>query len=164
MTLDEMPDRARLWVYTANRDLSESEQAELKAGMAEFLAGWSAHGAALLAAADLLYGRVLVVGLDEAQAGATGCSIDKLVGWVQDHGGQRGIDWMDRHQVLWREPGAQQWSTGRTPEFWALRKAGQVHGATEVVDPLAVSVGQAKGGAGWLVKTFDESWHAEMWS
>ena len=75
-----------------------------------------------------------------------------------------GVDWFDRHQVLWRQPGETAWQATRTAEFWALRKAGVVHGATEVVDPLAQTVGEARSEKGLLVSAFDESWHAEMWS
>ena len=164
MTFDELPGRARLWVHVADRALTEAEQSALTAALRDFLEQWSAHGASLAAAASLVYDRVLAVGLDEAQAGATGCSIDKLVGFVRAHGAQHGIDWFDRHQVMWREPGAEMWQATRTSEFWALRKAGVVTGATEVLDPLAGSVEEARGARGFLVKTFDESWHAEMWS
>ena len=132
--------------------------------LAGFLDGWAAHGAALTAAGAILYDRVLVVGLDEQRAGATGCSIDKLVGFVRTQGEALGVDWFDRHQVLWRQPGEAAWQATRTAEFWALRKAGVVHGATEVVDPLAHSVRDARSEKGVLVSAFDESWHAEMWS
>ena len=163
MTFHELPGHARLWVHTADRDLTAEEQQELLAQLGGFLGGWSAHGAALSAAAEVLYGRVLVVGLDEQQAGATGCSIDKLVAFVRAHGAETGIDWFDRHQVVWRQPGGE-WAATRTAEFWAMRKAGVVNGATEVVDPLAATLEAAKSDQGWLVKSFDESWHAEMWS
>ena len=112
----------------------------------------------------LLHDRVLAVGLDEQRAGATGCSIDKLVGFVRAQGEALGVDWFDRHQVLWRQPGEEAWQATRTPEFWALRKAGVVHGESEVVDPLLQTVGAARSGKGFLVSTFDESWHSAMWS
>ena len=163
MEFDGLPGHARLWVYVADRDLSDAERHALLQALDGFLAGWSAHGSALVAAADVVYGRVLVVGLDEAQAGATGCSIDKLVGFVRTHGEATGIDWFDRHQVVWRQPGEEGWKAARTPEFWALRKAGVVTGATEVVDPLVNSMEAARGAHGVLVTTFDESWHAAMW-
>jgi len=102
--------------------------------------------------------------MDERQAGATGCSIDKLVAFVRRQGESRGIDWFDRHQVLWRRPKAEGWEATRTSEFWAMRKAGLVTDQTEVVDPLAATVGDAESEAGWLVKSFDESWHSAMWS
>ena len=169
MTLDEMPAHARLWVHVADRDLTADEQRTLTADLGLFLQGWSAHGAALSAAGAVLYDRVLMVALDERKAGATGCSIDKLVGFVRGHGERCGIDWFDRHQVLWRKgageggaPGT--WNATRTSEFWAMRKAKLVNDATEVVDPLAASMEAARGVGGWLVKRFDESWHAEMWS
>ncbi len=164
MTFQELPGHARLWGHTADRDLTAEEQQALLAQLGEFLAGWSAHGAALHAAAEVWYGRVLVVGLDEQQAGATGCSIDKLVGFVRRHGAEAGVDWFDRHQVVWRQPGEAAWQAARTAEFWAMRKAGVVTGATEVVNPLAATVADARSDKGWLVQNFDESWHAEMWS
>ena len=163
MTFHDLPGHARLWVYTADRDLTAGEQGSVLEALAGFLDGWAAHGAALTAAGAILYDRVLVVGLDEQQAGATGCGIDKLVGFMKAHGAATGIDWFDRHQVVWRQPGEEGWKAARTPEFWALRKAGVVTGATEVVDPLVNSMEAARGAHGVLVTTFDESWHAAMW-
>ena len=163
MDFDGLPGHARLWVHVADRELTSEEGEALEQELAGFLAGWSAHGAALAAAGRVMYGRVLVVGLDEEQAGATGCSIDKLVGFMKAHGEAAGMDWFDRHQVVWRQPGEGEWKAARTPEFWALRKAGVVTGATEVVDPLVNSMEAARGARGLLVTTFDESWHAAMW-
>jgi hypothetical protein len=168
MTFQELPAHARLWVHVADRDLTAEEQQALKGALSEFLEGWSAHGAALSAAGDVLYNRVLVVGLDEQQAGATGCGIDKLVGFVRAHGAAIALDWFDRHQVLWRpEEDAgndQAWRATRTADFWAQRKAGLVTPESEVVDPLAATVGVALSELGFLVKKFDESWHADMWN
>lgn len=164
MTFEELPDHARLWVHTADRALTAAEQARVLKDLEEFLAGWAAHGAALTAAGVLLHDRVLAVGLDEQRAGATGCSIDKLVGFVRAQGEALGVDWFDRHQVLWRQPGEEKWQATRTPEFWALRKAGVVHGESEVVDPLKQTVGAARSEKGFLVSAFDESWHSAMWS
>ena len=164
MTFDALPGHARLWVHTADRVLTAEEMKAVESGLAEFFSTWAAHGQALTAAGTVLYGRVLVVGLDEQQAGATGCSIDKLVGFLRGQGERLGVDWFDRHQVVWRSEAGEDWQGHRTPEFWAMRKAGVVHGATEVVDSLASTVAQARSERGWLVKTFDESWHAEMWA
>ena len=164
MTFQDLPDHARLWVHTSDRDLTADEQQLLLAALSQFLGGWSAHGAALTAAGEVLYDRVLAVGLDEHRAGATGCSIDSLVGFIRAQGAQTGVDWFDRHQVLWRQPGDSAWLSTRTSEFWALRKAGVVHGLTEVVDPLAQTVGAARSDRGVLVSSFDESWHSDMWA
>ena len=163
MTLQELPGRARLWVHVADRELTAAEQGALVRQLNDFLVGWSAHGAPLVAAGAVVYDRVLVVGLDEERAGATGCSIDKLVGFVRAHGEAAQVDWFDRHQVLWRQPGEEAWRSTRTAEFWALRKAGVVTAESEVVDGLAATVDAAQGPKGWLVRRFDESWHSAMW-
>ena len=44
-----------------------------------------------------------------------------------------------------------------------MRKAGVVNSDAEVVDPLAATVGEAMTEGGFLIKRFDQSWHAEMW-
>ena len=170
MTFHDLPAHARLWVHVADRDLTAEEQQSLRGTLSQFMEGWSAHGAALSAAGDVLYDRVCVVGLDEERAGATGCSIDKMVGFLRAHGQTHGLDWFDRHQVMWRpseQPntasGEQAWKATRTAEFWAMRKAGVVTSDALVVDPLATTIGEAVSQNGFLVKRFDESWHAEMW-
>ena len=63
MTFHDLPDHARLWVHTADRDLTAGEQEAVLQALAGFLDGWAAHGAALTAAGAVLYNRVLVVGL-----------------------------------------------------------------------------------------------------
>ena len=64
MTFHELPDHARLWVHTADRDLTAGGQEAVLEALSGFLDGWAAHGAALTAAGCILYDRVLVVGLD----------------------------------------------------------------------------------------------------
>ena len=159
MRFEDLPGHARLWMYTADRELTADEQGSLLAEAEKFLSGWSAHGAALVAAATVRFDRVLAVGLDEEAAAATGCSIDKFVSFVGEHGARHGIDWFDRHIVLYRAPEDAGWTVDRTAGFWALRKAGRVSGATRVVDPLL----RTKEEWHLIDKAFDESWHAEMW-
>ena len=67
---------------------------------------------------------MLVVGLDEQRAGATGCSIDKLVGFVKAQGEALGVDWFDRHQVLWRQPGEEAWQATRTRGVLGIAQGG----------------------------------------
>ena len=49
----EMPPDARLWIFAAERPLSDTEQESLLAVVDEFLEHWAAHGAPLAAARDL---------------------------------------------------------------------------------------------------------------
>lgn len=152
---------SRLWIYTADRALTQSEQADFLSECSVFLDDWTAHGADLKAEAVVLLDRIFVVALDLDCAPATGCSIDRLMSFVREHGVRTGIDWFDRHQVVfWENENVQApCQQLRTPEFWARRKAGIVDDSTMVCDPLITS------GAEWgeFVKSFSSSWHAQMW-
>ena len=153
---------ARLWFHTADRPLTADEQSQMLGDFEPFLSTWAAHGEALKAEAVILLDRILVVALDLDQVSATGCSIDSMLNFVRDHGGRSGIDWFDRHQVVYWDSGEVQAECIqlRTPEFWALRKAGRIQDDALVCDTLIPSASE------WptFVKPFSESWHAQMWN
>jgi hypothetical protein len=85
-----------------------------------------------------------------------------MLNFVRDQGGRSGIDWFDRHQVVyWDSGGAQaECMQLRTPEFWALRKAGRIQDDALVCDTLIPSASEWSN----FVKPFSESWHAQMWN
>ncbi len=80
---DALPPTARVWIYQADRPLTDAELAAVAGPLAQFAAAWTSHGAALRAAAEFRHRQFLVIGLDEAVAGASGCSIDASVRFVQ---------------------------------------------------------------------------------
>jgi hypothetical protein len=94
-----MPDEARLWVYQANRLLTEAEQQHVLREAADFLMGWKAHGVELQTACTLEHGHFLVIAVDEAHHGASGCSIDASVGFVRTLENQLGVQFLDRTKV-----------------------------------------------------------------
>lgn len=150
---------ARVWVYAADRVLSEAEVQELAASMQAFTGGWQAHQVPLRAGWMLWGNRVLVVGVDEAVHAASGCSIDALTHAVQSLGAAFGVDWFNRMQVL-HEDEEGKWVSTAMHAFWALRKAERVHDDIRVVNPLAKTKGE------WVnagVQVFRDSWHAAMW-
>ena len=83
LSYDALPDHARLWVYPASRALSDEEVAALRPRLAAFAEAWTSHRCDLHAHADLWHGRFLVLGVDEAAAAASGCSIDASVRFVR---------------------------------------------------------------------------------
>ena len=73
----------RIWIYAANRKLTDAEIAETKARLAEFCSSWAAHGNQLAAEFDVFHNQLLVLGVDEQVEAATGCSIDKATAIFQ---------------------------------------------------------------------------------
>jgi hypothetical protein len=102
-TIEEMPMDARVWVYQSNTLLSEEEIRAIKIKGAAFIESWAAHGAALKASFDILYDRFIIIGVDEKQAQASGCSIDKSVGFMKALEQEFNLQLFDRMQVAYRK-------------------------------------------------------------
>ena len=79
-----MPSDARVWVYQSNTILSDAEVNTIKNEGAHFISDWAAHGSNLKASFDVLFNRFIVIAVDEQQATASGCSIDKSVKFVKE--------------------------------------------------------------------------------
>lgn len=157
-----MPDAARLWVYTASRDLSDAECAHVAKSLEAFTASWQAHGKDLAAAWQLTVGRrVLLLAVDESGQQATGCSIDASVAFLKTLGAELGdCDWFDRHIIMYQDA-TTAWVSARLHAFWALRKAGVVGSETNVCDATLQTLGD------WNrqgIAPFDQTWHQHMWS
>lgn len=79
----DLPDTARIWIYTSSRNFSEKEQSEIENKVSRFLEQWTAHGHDLKASFALPYQRFIVLGIDQSQAQASGCSIDASLRFIQ---------------------------------------------------------------------------------
>lgn len=97
--LDLLPPQARVWVYQAGRPLTDAELAAAAPRLAAFVAEWTSHGRQLTAAAEFRHRQFLVIGLDEAAAGASGCSIDASVRFVQTLEQALGVPLLDKSRM-----------------------------------------------------------------
>ena len=107
-------------------------------------------------------GAVVVIGLDETQAGASGCSIDASVHCMQRLGqmGEPLVDYLRRDQVLYRSAGKDAWEHANLSNFWMSRKAGLVNDQTDVVNALCANKGEWETAC---YHPFHASWHNAMW-
>ncbi|MDU0372233.1 hypothetical protein ACFPAF_17655 [Hymenobacter endophyticus] len=95
----QLPASARLWIYQANRPFTPTEQQALQPVLQQFATDWTSHGRALAASAVILHHQFLVIGLDEAVADASGCSIDASVRFVQGLEQQLEIQLLEKSQM-----------------------------------------------------------------
>ena len=93
---DEIAFEARIWVYQANRNLTAQETGVITETLKAALEGWEAHGQKLMASEKVFLNRFVVIAVDETEALPSGCSIDKSTHWLQEIGGQLGVDFFDR--------------------------------------------------------------------
>lgn len=94
-----LPNDSRIWVYQANRKLSDIEVAEITELTEDFLTKWTAHGAELEAGVEVKYNRFIVIGLNQANASASGCSIDASVHFILSLQEKFDVDLLDKMNV-----------------------------------------------------------------
>jgi hypothetical protein len=94
-----MPETSRIWIYQANRLMTENEEAVLKEKAEGFVRSWESHGSRLKADFVILHHLFLIFSVDENQHEASGCSIDKSVHFVKDVQEALGLNFFDRTLV-----------------------------------------------------------------
>ncbi|WP_194850346.1 ABC transporter ATPase [Nonlabens antarcticus] len=150
----ELPEESRVWIYQANRTFTEDEIASLKPQLDSFLKEWTAHGQDLQAGYDLPYNRFIVLGLDQTEANATGCSIDASVHFIQALEKEFNIDLMDKMNVSFKNGPYVAYKD--LADFRKMAKAKSVSANTIVFNNLVQTVGEYK--EYWEVPA-SESWH-----
>ncbi len=140
--LTDLPDHARIWVYKTGRDLSHAEQNLVRERGAQFTGSWAAHGTPLDAAVDVLYGRFVVLAVDEEQALASGCSIDKSVSFIKSLEHDLNLMLTDRMIVVY--DGTNGITSCRLQELPALLKDGTLTADTLVYDDLVSTLGDLR--------------------
>jgi hypothetical protein len=156
---DKLPSQARLWVFAADRTLSEAEAMQLLAETSSFLERWTAHNVALTAACKLEYDRFLMIAVDEATAGASGCSIDELYRRVRVLGETFGVNFMNNLSVYYRD-GAGTIQTTTRSEFADLAASGKISEDTIVFDNSITSIEALRAGK-WELPA-KASWHISL--
>lgn len=94
-----LPKTARVWIYQGDKAFNKSQREILSKGLSSFLQQWTAHGSDLKASFDLVHNQFIIIGLDEREANASGCSIDSLVKAIQILGNEIEIDFFNRELI-----------------------------------------------------------------
>lgn len=155
-----MSSEARLWIYVADQPLTSVQQAALASHFDAFLSTWDAHGAPVRGGWALCLDRVFLLAAEPSPTPPTGCAIDRSVASLRTLGDTLGVDWFNRHHIMYRQSPTAPWEHAQIHAFWALRKAGRVTDTTEVLNTSAATMFE------WLqspAPRFADSWHARMW-
>ncbi len=158
MLFPPFPDTARVWVYQANRLLTATEATAIQAAQTEFVQTWASHGRDLTADGALLHHLFIVFVVDEAVAGASGCSIDKSVAFVRGIAEAYKIDFFDRMIFAFRNDDNEV-ALARRDSFAAHYQHGLIDDDTVVFDTLVETLGALRNG---FEKPLAESWHKRM--
>jgi hypothetical protein len=94
--------QSKVWIYQSDRELTNPEITAIRQQLNDFTSQWKAHGHQLQAKAEILYNYFIVFIVDEATAGATGCSIDASVRIVKGLEQEFGIDLFNRFNIAYK--------------------------------------------------------------
>ncbi len=153
----EFSPASKIWIYQSDRELGEQETRKLQLLLNKFADSWTAHNQQLKAAAQVIHNRFIVLLVDESLAGASGCSIDKSVRFMQDVEQEFGIELFDRFNTAYVEDGAIK--SAKREELEVLLKSGKINGETVVFNNLVTNLQEFE--TKWRVP-LKNSWHVRV--
>lgn len=103
VSFNTLPDSSRIWIYQADRLFGKEDRGVISKALSSFLQQWTAHGNTLKAAFDLPFDHFIVIGLDEQQTDASGCSIDGLFRVLQQLSAETQIDFFNRNKIAFKK-------------------------------------------------------------
>lgn len=149
------PAASKVWTYVAARPLTPAEQVSAQAALTEFTRSWTAHNQALRANAEIIAGQIIILVVDENHAGASGCSIDKSVHFMEDLGVRLGVDFFDRMQFGWLDNEGQIRVDSRD-RLTKMKESGEISEMTPMINTLAATIADLRDH--WT-KPLHASWH-----
>lgn len=148
---------SRVWIYTTHRPLNQEEAEATQASLNAFTRQWTAHNHALQAKAEVFQNQFVILMVDETGAGASGCSIDKSVHFLEALGRELDVDFFERMRFAWTENGAMRFANRN--EFAAEVGNGQISATTQMVNTLVQTKKELA--EKWLIP-FEKSWHRRL--
>lgn len=162
LPFDQIDFDARIWVYQANRELTQEETGGLVESLKAALEEWVAHGKPLTASGKVFYNRFVVIAVDESKELPSGCSIDTSVHWLQELGARLSVDFFDR-SVTWLDAAGKVHSVALN-EVQRVIANEEITPATLVFDNLVSTKAQwmsrwkIPAGKSWLKRYLDKQY------
>jgi hypothetical protein len=155
---EQLPPQARIWIYQADREFTETEASEIEEKIKAFVTEWSAHGQQLHASGQLLHNRFVVLGTDVDITAPSGCSIDSSVKFLRTLETEHQVKLFDRTHLAFEKNGAI--NVVHLTEMPAAVARGEITAQTPYFDNLVADAGSLKAdwvkpaGKTWLQKYF----------
>jgi hypothetical protein len=149
---------SRVWVYVSAQALAEAEANMAQAQLQAFAQQWTAHDRALKAHAEIFNHQIAILVVDETQAGASGCSIDKSVHFLESLGARFHTDFFERMLFFYQDIDGNIQSATRDA-FAQLVQNGTIQPNTLVLNNLVKNLEELNT-KWWL--PYQDSWHKRI--
>lgn len=148
----------RIWIYQADRQLTDTEKTHILDKLESFTSQWKAHSKALAAKAEIRYDRFIILMVDDEVEQPSGCSIDKSVHLLKEIEAETNLSLFDRMQLAYRDASGAIIIVPRH-EFEQRITNGEVTDNTIVFNNLVASYPELA--VHWEIPLKD-SWHAKV--
>jgi uncharacterized protein YaaW (UPF0174 family) len=153
----QFSENSRVWVYQSDKKLADDLVQQIQQRLDGFTTQWTAHNNQLKAKGEIRYNRFLILIVDETQAGASGCSIDKSVHFMQNLEREFNINLFDRFNLAYKD--ADEVLSLPRHGFEELLKQGAINIDTIVYNNLVQNLTELNNK--WEVP-FKDSWHIQL--
>lgn len=153
-----LPPYSRVWIFQTDRFLTDSECREIQLRLNEFIPNWASHGNGLNGGFKLEKNLFVIVGVDESQSMASGCSIDSLTRVIKELGTALNVDFFNRLAIVYENQQGKLEIVSMTA-FKALINSNQVNYDTIVFNNLVAS--KEEFDQKWRTNV-GQSWHANL--
>lgn len=133
---------SKVWLFTSERALNDSEQVSVQLDIDSFCAQWDSHGAILKATGFVLFSRLLILVVDESFHPISGCSMDKSVVFIKMVESKYNISLFDR--LLQSAYVNNDWHTESTTAWSEKLKSNEINSETVFVDTLVKNLHDAQ--------------------
>lgn len=152
-----LSENTRVWIYQSDKPFADADIPTVRAKIQDFATQWVSHNDSLKAFGDLYHGRFIVLMVDETEGGASGCSIDSSVRFIQALGEEYGMDMFDRMNFTYKtEAGIK---SAHREEFIELYRLGLITDETVVFNNLVTTKEAFE--KNWQI-SLGESWHKQL--
>ena len=151
--LTALSGSSKVWLYHSDRIFTNEEIPEIKQKIFDFVQIWVSHNRSLKSFGNLFHNRMIALFVDESQAGASGCSIDTSVHFLQKLGIEYNADFFNRMIFSYKQD--ENVYSVNAEEFRKLYSEGKITDDTLVFDNLVKTKEEFV--ESWI-KPLNESW------
>ena len=148
--------QSKIWLYSPNAPLSPEQAEAIGRILFNFSAQWTSHNRDLRGWGGVLFGHFLCLAVDESQASASGCAIDRSVALLRQIEEQYGVELFDRFTFVFWDETQGQTQVYKQEQAQAALQAGTIQAQSLVFDPLVNTLDKLRQE---FLRPVQSSWH-----
>lgn len=152
-----LPENSRIWVYQADRTLTEQEVTQISKKLVVFVSNWKRHGDDLKASFKVEYNQFVILAVDENYNDVSGCSIDASVHLMREIEKELNVDMFDKMKVTFKD--GTNINTISLVDFKTYAKQQKINANTVVFNNMISSKADLINA--WEIEV-GKSWHAKF--